>query len=150
MIYGPGVLDSGMAVDLGVMIADNEIAGLIENVLRGIPVDDYEMDYEGFLEEGIAGSYLYSEKTLDYARNVYSKPKYVQRSNVGTWKANGCPSMTELCAQEARRIVETEEPDMLPEDVAGEIRELILKYEKDNGIETPEDVVYPKRMHGAE
>ena len=40
VVYGLGMLESGVTIDFGQLVMDNEFAGMIKHVLKGIPVDD--------------------------------------------------------------------------------------------------------------
>ena len=50
LIYGAGMIESGVTFDCGQLVMDNEIARMIKHVVNGIPVDD-----ETLAVEDIAG-----------------------------------------------------------------------------------------------
>lgn len=134
LIYGLGMLESGITLGFGQMVMDNEFAAMIRHVLPGIPADDESLATDLIKEIGIGGNHLTAAHTMKYVRNYQSCPKLIDRNMMDAWVADGSVGLKEKCDIEARRILETHQPVPIPEDAAKIIAELIAKEEKDRGI----------------
>ncbi len=134
LIYGLGMLELGITLGYGQMVMDNEFAAMVRHVLQGIPGDDESLAVDLIKEIGPGGNYLTEPHTMKRVRNFQSTPKWIDRNMIDVWQAEGSQSLVEKCDREAIRILKTHKPTPLPEDVQKEIREMILKEEKDLGI----------------
>ncbi|UCH02192.1 MAG: trimethylamine methyltransferase family protein, partial [Candidatus Bathyarchaeota archaeon] len=64
IIYGLGMLESGMSVSLEKYVLDDEIAQTVRESMKGIPVTDQTLDLDTILNVGVAGNYLSEPTTL--------------------------------------------------------------------------------------
>ncbi len=69
MIYGPGMLESGITFDYGQLVLDCEIARMIKHTLQGIPVNDDTLAIDTIKEVGPGGDYLMHEHTFNHMRS---------------------------------------------------------------------------------
>ncbi|UCH98684.1 MAG: trimethylamine methyltransferase family protein, partial [Candidatus Aminicenantes bacterium] len=58
MIYGLGMLESGITFDFGQLVLDAEFARMIKHVVKGIPVDDETLAINVIKETGPFGDFL--------------------------------------------------------------------------------------------
>jgi trimethylamine--corrinoid protein Co-methyltransferase len=54
-----------------------------------------------------------------------SKPKLIDRQTRGAWEAKGGKDLTQRAKEEARRIIDTHQPDPLSDDVKKTLREIV-------------------------
>ena len=79
MIYGLGMVDMGMTLDFGQIVADNEFALMIKRLLLGIPVSDDELAVDLIKEVGAGGHFLSEMHTMNFMRQSQWYPE-VDRS----------------------------------------------------------------------
>ena len=69
MIYGPGMLESGITMSLGQVVADADFVRMIKEVLRGIPVNEETLALDVIHGVGIKGQYLGEKHTFSLFKN---------------------------------------------------------------------------------
>ena len=71
LIYGLGMLESGVTFDYGQLLMDCEFARMIKFTIGGIPVNDETLMMEDIHEVGSQGDFLSLDATLQaHARAV--------------------------------------------------------------------------------
>lgn len=123
-----------MTMDFGQLVMDNEFAGMIRHVLKGIEVNDKTLALDLIEEVGPGGNHLMADLTMEHIRGYQSAPKFIDRDMIDTWELNGSIGIKEKCDAHARYLLETHNPTPLSKDAAAYIREVIEKEEKDLGI----------------
>lgn len=68
---------------------DNEMAGYLRRVLRGLEVDEETLALEVIRSVGIGGNYLDTEHTVRHFRREYWFPKLFDRSSWDTLDKGG-------------------------------------------------------------
>lgn len=134
LIYGLGMLESGITLGYGQMVMDAEFAGMIRYVLQGIPVSDYTLDCDSIRRVGPGGNHLTEPLTVAHTRGYQSLSKFIDRNLMDNWLLEGGVDLKTKCDEEARRILETHHPEPLSEYAAGTLREIVQKEERDLGI----------------
>ena len=124
LIYGAGMIESGVAFDYGQLVMDNEFARMIKHAVMGVPVDDELLAVDDIAQVGPFGDFLSLDSTLKFMRGQ-SQPKLIDRRVREDWAAAGGTDLHQRATEEARRILATHEPEPLPEDVAREIRKIV-------------------------
>ncbi|ATW24711.1 hypothetical protein DCMF_07910 [Candidatus Formimonas warabiya] len=130
MIYGPGMLDSGIIMSLGQVVADADFIRMFKTVLAGVPVNEETLAVDVIHSVGIKGQYLGEEHTFRLFKQLQSVPKIMDRNNREDWKSKGSKDMAERAAEEAQRILEHHKPQVLPEEVITKIRQIVTNAEK--------------------
>ena len=128
LIYGLGMVESGMTFDFGQLVMDNEFAKMIRQVVGGIPVNDQTLAVDVTKEVGPFKDFISHKSTFDHMRSQ-SQPKLMDRRAREKWTASGSLSMQDRANDEARRILETHQPDPLSEDVQNRIKAVIEQAE---------------------
>lgn len=130
MIYGLGMLEMGMTLSYGQIVADNEFAAMIRRILEGIPVNDEDLAVDVIARVGARGNFLIEEHTLKYMRGYQSQPKLIDRNMREFWEAKGSTDMITRANEVARGILESHKPAPLPDGVAQTLRALVEEREK--------------------
>jgi trimethylamine--corrinoid protein Co-methyltransferase len=133
LIYGLGMLESGVTMDYGQLVLDNEIARLIKYSVGGIPVNDETLAVEDIAQVGAFGDFLSLDATYKHMREQ-SMPRLMDRRVREDWAAAGATSLYDRAVVEARRILESHRPDQLPDDVQAEMTEIVAQAERDLGV----------------
>ncbi len=132
LIYGLGMIESGMTIDFGQLVMDNEFAKMIKFLLRGIPVNDETLAVDIMREVGIGKDFLSHNHTYDHMRSQ-SQPKLIDRRMREDWEAAGSMDIYQRAQEEARHILETHKPDPLSDDVLATLRSIVEEAEEELG-----------------
>ena len=125
-ISGPGMLDFENCQSLEKLVLDNEIAGLVLRLTRGVePRDDFPAlpIFKELLEEGhllIAG---HTRKHLR-AEHCFPGP-VVDRASGSRWRAEGSLTLGERAHSEVEKHIEAYEPSRLPGESKSELVRLM-------------------------
>ncbi len=138
MIYGLGMLESGITFDFGQLVLDCEFARMIKHTVQGFRVNDDTLALDVIKEIGPGGHYLMHEHTL---RGMKSQSRYelIDRQMREVWEKAGATTASERAIAKAKWILENHKPDPLPDEVLGKIRAIIEETEKEMGIEKGDD-----------
>ena len=133
MIYGLGMLESGITFDYGQLVLDCEFARMIKHTVQGFRVNDDTLALDVIKEIGPGGHYLMHEHTLS-GMTSQSRPELIDRQMKEVWEKAGATTAYERAVAKAKWILENHKPDPLPDDVLGKIRAIIDETEKEMGI----------------
>lgn len=133
-IYGAGMIESGVTIDYGVLVMDNEIARMVKYILRGIPTNDETLMVDEIIEVGSEEDFLSRMSTLKLMRTHQSKAGLIDRRVREEWEMDGSTDLYTRCKAKAVELVENHKVEALPSDVVDEIRAIVKKSEKDAGV----------------
>jgi trimethylamine--corrinoid protein Co-methyltransferase len=132
-IYGLGLQESGLLMDPGQLVFDNEIARMIRYVIEGIPVNDETLSVAAIKEIGPFKDYLSHPSTLKYARSQ-SRYEIIDRKIRTEWESTGSKDTAQNAIDKAKWILENHE---IKTPVSGErqneIQKIIKSAEKHFG-----------------
>ncbi len=131
LIYGLGMFETGVIMDYGQLVMDNEFAGMIKHMLQGIPVNDETLALDVIHEVGPFKDFLSHEHTLKHMYTAQTHPKLIDRKIREDWEIDGKLDIYQKSWEEARHIVETHRPEPLPEDVQNTIRSIVKETEEE-------------------
>jgi trimethylamine--corrinoid protein Co-methyltransferase len=132
LIYGPGMLESGITFDFAQLVLDNEFARMIKQTIRGFTVDDESLAVDVIKSVGPSKDFLAHDHTLKHMR-THSRPELIDRSGVETWRASGATDSYQRALEKTRDILQNHKPDPLPETVRAEMRSIITETEGELG-----------------
>ena len=133
LIYGLGMIESGMTFDFGQLVMDNELAGMIKLCVGGIPVSDETLAIDVIGEVGPFGDFLSHDHTLAHMREQ-SQPRLIDRRVREEWQAAGSTTLHERALKKARQILDAHVPDALPDGVADELAAIVRDAERELGV----------------
>ena len=133
LIYGLGMLESGVTFDFGQLVMDNEIAKMIKHVVGGIAVDDETLMVDEIHAVGAFGDFLSLDSTLKHMREQ-SQPKLLDRRVREDWQAAGGSDLLQRATAEAVRILDGYTPEPLPAAVAAALRAIVESTERELGV----------------
>lgn len=128
------MIDVGMTISLGQLVADADIIRMIKRTLQGVPVNDLSLAIEVINNVGPGGHFLGEEHTLENMRQCQSAPKLINRDNRDEWTRQGSVDMMTKASEEARRILETYYPKVLSDEQVAKIRTMVEAAEKEFGV----------------
>ena len=90
IIYGPGMLESGMTFDPAQLVIDDEIVAMTRFFKKGVAVNDATTSIEEIISVGPAGNFLERDSTLKGFRALTS-PRLIDRKVREAWEEDGSP-----------------------------------------------------------
>ena len=134
LIYGLGMLESGVTFDYGQLLMDCEFARLIKFALGGIPVTDELLMTDDIHKVGSQGDFLSLDSTYKYMRSQ-SQPRLIDRRVRDDWAASGGGDLYTKAMAQARSLLESHVPEPLSPEVLATLREIVETTERELGIE---------------
>jgi trimethylamine--corrinoid protein Co-methyltransferase len=110
LIYGAGMLDSGLVFSYAQLVIDNDIIKMIRKVMQGLLVDDENLAVDIIKSVGPGGDFLMQEHTMKYMRTLPSAPKLIERNNRENWLATGGKNLAERAAEKAADLLASHQP----------------------------------------
>ena len=132
LIYGAGMLESGMTCDLGQMVMDNEAIALIRKFVGGVPVNDETLAVDLIDRVGPGGHFISTNHTRRHMREA-SQPQLFDRSVRAFWEEAGATDLATRARNEARRVLAEHAVEPLPEDVLEQIGRIVARADRDAG-----------------
>ena len=133
LIYGLGMIESGMTFDFGQLVMDDEFARMVKHAVAGIPVDDETLAAEVIASVGPFRDFLSEDHTMRHMREQ-SRPAVIDRRVREEWTAQGSSTIYERATAKAREILDTHQPLPVPEGARDEMRAIIAEAEKHLGV----------------
>jgi trimethylamine--corrinoid protein Co-methyltransferase len=128
MIYGLGMLESGITFDYGQLVLDCEFARMIKFTLQGIPVTEGTLAVEAIKEIGQGRDFLMHPTTLK-GMHSQSKPELIDRRMRSIKEPDNDIAVYDRALQKARWILANHQPEPLPTDVLEKIRTIVKEAE---------------------
>jgi len=125
------MLDMGMTMNWAQLVMDNEFAGMIKHVVRGIPVTDETLAVDVIHEVGPFGDFISHEHTRKHMRALQSQPKLIDRRRRDFWLELGGKDLAERAGEEAKYILKTHKPDPIPPAVASTLDSIVQEADKE-------------------
>ena len=126
LIYGPGLLEAGMAVDMALLVADNEFIRMIRQIVAGITTNDVTLMVDEIISLGPEAEYISAESTLRGLRGL-SAPTIMDRRTRQEWEIDGGRDMYQRARAEAQRILKEETVEPLPEDILTQLDSIVAE-----------------------
>ena len=130
LIYGMGMLESGMTWSHEQFMIDNDIVNMIKRVIQGIDVTDDTLAVDIIKQAHEIKDFLRQKHTMQYMKG-HSRPVLLDRATRATWEAKGGTDLTQRAREEALRILKTHQPEPLSDDVKKGLREVVESAEKE-------------------
>jgi trimethylamine--corrinoid protein Co-methyltransferase len=133
LIYGPGMLESGITFDFAQLVMDNEFARMIKHTVNGFSVNKDTLAVDIIHQIGPAKDFLMHAHTFKHMRSQ-SRPELIDRKGKEEWKSSGGKDIYAKAAEKARDILDNHKPEPLSENVATQIRSIIKDTEEELGV----------------
>lgn len=129
LIYGPGMLENGIVMNLGQLVADADIVHMLRFAQQGVPVNDESLAVDVIREVGIKGEYLSCAHTFENFRTKQSVPLLMNRDARDKWEADGGLDMYEASRLKAKEILAREKEQIVAPEVEAKINAIIARAE---------------------
>lgn len=129
LIYGLGMIESGVTFDYAQLVIDNEMARMVKQVVRGVRVDDEALAVDDIARVGSFGDFLSLDATMRHMRAT-SQPDLIDRRVREDWEQRGASDMYQRALARARELLATHQPEPLPDDVRQQIRRIVADQDR--------------------
>jgi trimethylamine--corrinoid protein Co-methyltransferase len=133
LIYGPGMLESGITFDFAQLVLDNEFIAMIKHTVMGFAVDDESLAVDVIKAVGPSRDFLGERHTLEHMQ-IHSQPEFLDRNRMEKWKASGAVDSYAKAAEKTRHILKNHKPEPLTDKVAADIQAIIAETEAELGL----------------
>ena len=133
IIYGAGMIESGVTFDCAQLVMDNEFAAMIKFVVNGISVNDELLMVDEIHKVGAFGDFLSLDSTFKHMREQ-SQPKLLDRRVREEWQSDGATDLYARSQAKAREIIETHVPEPLDADIVKEMRAFVTRADQERGV----------------
>jgi trimethylamine--corrinoid protein Co-methyltransferase len=121
IIHDCGFMDAGMQGSLQLLAMCNDLIGFIRAATAPVEVSEETLALDVVEELGPRGDYLAHEHTYEHFREPYYS-KLADKRQYDDWVQQGASTMEERAAEQVEAILESHEPEPLPEDVRERLR----------------------------
>ena len=129
MIYGIGMLDSGMTWDYAQAVMQNEMVRMIVKAVEGIPISDELMALDVIEAVGPGGEYITHTHTYENMKQQ-SQVELFDRNTREAWEAAGSKNIVDESYAKALHILENHAPEPLPDSVQNALNEIFAEAEE--------------------
>lgn len=134
MIYGSGLLATGITMSYAQLVADSALIANIRHVLKGMPVDEENLAIDVIKQVGPGGAYIDKEHTFNHMRER-SVSKLMDRTNCReNWELKGSKTLMMKAEEQAKSIITNHKPDPLPDDVKAKVQAILEDAEREFGL----------------
>jgi trimethylamine--corrinoid protein Co-methyltransferase len=127
LIHDIGYLGQGLLGNPAAIVMCDEIISYVKRIIRGFDVSREKIGIEIIQKVRPGGSFLTQRHTANHFRQELWLPKFSNRDTPKAWMEKGSKSYEEIVIQKALDILETYQPEPLPEDVQRKINEIARK-----------------------
>jgi len=124
LIHDVGYLASGMTNSLESIVMADEIINWIRRFTQGVQVNAETLALDVIDECGPKGDFLSSPHTRAHFREDWY-PKLIERQRWENWSAAGSRTLRQRAKDQVLKLLETHQPEPLPEDVAKAVQGVI-------------------------
>ena len=125
LIYGAGMLDSGLIFSYAQLVIDNDIFKMIRKVMQGMHIDDENLAVDIIKSVGPGGDFLMQDHTMKYMRTLPSAPNLIYRGNRDNWLDSGGKDLAQRAAERAAEILANHKPLPLSDDAKSALRAIV-------------------------
>jgi Trimethylamine:corrinoid methyltransferase len=133
LIYGAGMIESGVTFDCGQLVMDNEFARMIKHCVGGIAVSDETLAVDDIAQVGAFGDFLSLDATLRHMREL-SQPEFLDRRVREEWEERGATDLHARCLAKAREVLADYQPVQLDDDVKKRIHAIVEETDRLVGV----------------
>jgi len=115
ILHSCGILGSYIAMSFEKFLIDEEVCGMVLNMLKPLALTDESIDIDVIKEVGIGGQYLTHPKTFKLCRTEFFMPTLMSRKNLDAWAKAGKKRVDQIAEDKvAQRLASYEKPDIDP------------------------------------
>jgi len=132
LMYGAGMLDSGLIFSYTQLVIDNDIFKMVRKLMQGITINDENLAVDIIKSVGPGGDFLMQPQTIKYMRTLPSNPNVIERCNYARWEKKGGKDMAERAAEKAAHLLATHKPTPLSAEATSALRSIVEESDAEN------------------
>ena len=125
IVFGLGLLCSGIAYSVEQLVIDSEVAGALARIKNSLKVDSESIALEAIEKAGPGGSFLGMRHTLERLRKDVWIPQLIDRNVYDNWLKLGAKGMKDKAKEKTIHILEEHEVKPLEKEQEQEIRKIL-------------------------
>ena len=125
---GAGLLEGELKYDAAQLVIDNEIVKYVENILRGIEVNDEALSSDLIKDIGTGGNFLETEQTLKLFKTEHEQAELLDRRARGVWEGIEEKDIYQKALKIANDIISQKNERVLSDKIIGEIEDIYSRY----------------------
>ena len=124
LLHTCGIMGSYIAMSYEKFLVDEEVGGMIKNMIRPIALTDESIDIDIIKEVGIGGQYLTHPKTFKLCRTEFHSQDLMARTNYDAWVKGGKKRLDQVAEDKvSQRLASYEKPE-----IDSEIEKKLTRY----------------------
>ncbi len=120
-----GILAGAMAISFEQLIIDNEMANVVNRLLRGIQVDEGTLAFDVIKSVGPGGHFLDQEHTVAHFRKEHYMSPLMSREYLLEWPASDKETMLVQAREEVKEILASHHVPPLPRQTQAHIQGVV-------------------------
>lgn len=129
LIYGLGMLDSGLTWDYAQAVMQNEMLEMVMRTVQGIAINDEQIAFDVVKDVGPGGEFISHDHTFEHMRQQ-TYGKLIDRRSRDAWEKSGRPDFIEKAYGRALEIIESHKPKTLADDIQKELDSIFEEAEE--------------------
>ena len=126
LVHDVGLLGNATVVMPEMIVATDEIVGMIEHLLGQVPVGEDALALDVVSEVGPGGEFVTHPHTLRHFRDVWY-PGLLYRGGAKAWLDGESPTFEQRVNARTRELLEEHHPAPLPDDMVEEIQRIATR-----------------------
>ena len=129
LIHDVGYLESGLTGSLDYLVMMDETIGLTKRILRNFEVNAETLALDVVHNVGPGGHFFTEDHTLRHYRAETWYPTLMDRRTYEDWSEDGGMTLKARVQKRVAEILNTHKPELLKDDIASEIENIIQRAE---------------------
>jgi trimethylamine--corrinoid protein Co-methyltransferase len=131
LIHDVGYMDNAMVCSVEQLLLGNEVIVATKRFLRGLEINSQTVARDVIARVGPGGNFIEDEHTFAHFRNELWRPRLFTRLHYSAWMREGAKDTAQRIREEIRRLVETHQPQALPDKTLTALDAIKTKGEKE-------------------
>ncbi|MGD9147192.1 MAG: trimethylamine methyltransferase family protein [Anaerolineae bacterium] len=127
LIHDVGYLGQGLLNNVAAIVMCNEIISYVKRIVRGFDLTREKMAVDVIRQVGPGGHYLTQQHTKTHFLEEFWQPLHVNRDSPDPWAKKGGLTYEQVVTRKAIEILNTYEPNPLPEEVHQQLQEIAAR-----------------------
>jgi Trimethylamine:corrinoid methyltransferase len=125
LLYGMGMIDSGIAMSYEQLVIDSEIVRMVRRILRGMAVNEETLALEVTKAVGPVGNFLGQKHTRQHMRDELTRTSLFERRMNDAWVRSGAMGTYERAREKALDIFNNQKTDPVAPEIAAKLRSIV-------------------------
>jgi trimethylamine--corrinoid protein Co-methyltransferase len=124
LVHDIGYLEAGLTTSPEMVVFTAEMISMMRHYMAGITLDAESLALEVINKVGPGGNFLGQKHTRNHFREMW-QPQIANRERMDTWVAEGSKRLSERLRERTVSIMDTHQPEPLPDGVREEIKTIL-------------------------